>query len=56
MQLRWHSFLIPGVAFNAIGIGGIAVAGLTPLTVGALIVGFLLELAAVIAARGQDPT
>jgi membrane protein implicated in regulation of membrane protease activity len=50
LRLRWHSFLIPGVFFTAIGVSLLTVGGLGPLSLGSLAVGYFLSLAAVLQA------
>ena len=55
LHLRWHSFLIPGIFFMALGTIGISVWGLTPLAIGGAVAGFFLLLAAVLKAmEGRD--
>jgi len=53
VELQWHSFMIPGVFFMALGVIGVGTWGIGPLTVGAMAAGFFLLLAAVLKALGD---
>ena len=52
-HLKWHSFVIPGIFFVAIGIGLVNLWGLGPLSIGSMVSGLFLLLAGVLHADAE---